>query len=400
MPGLPSNNGQIRFSTQPSNVPLPTAASPAFQCFGNGSERRSMSINNDDSRRTWHTSISANGCSIDISMQGNITFNSNGTAIAELERGGYFEATERANGTTHHLEATAQNDGSIRYAYLENGSTVPFEPQGRAWLASFLYGLDRQTGFAAVVRVPVLLKSGGPNAVLQAISQLSGDSARSRYYLVLLREARLDAPTLRRVLQQAGSEMKSDYELSRLLCSIAGNDGPYDLSDQATQTAFISAIDRMKSDYERSRVLCTLLSRTRISTPAVEMALAQTTKMKSDYEKSRVLTSMAEKKLLDRKTQDAYFQAIAAMGSDYERSRSYIAGLNASTLDDNGLVKLIQSVSTMKSDYEKSRVLCMLASRYKLDGAVRDAYIKAASGMSGSERQRVLYAAGVHVAMM
>jgi hypothetical protein len=365
----------------------------------NVSDRLSMS-SNDDGHRNWRLTISGNGCTVDLRTEGVVTFNSNASGVQQLEPSGYLEASERVSGTNRRVEANAQPDGRIRYIFEVNGTQQPFEPQGRQWLASLLYGLDRMSGFAAAVRVPALLKSGGPNAVLQEISQLMGDSARSRYYLVLLRHAKLDAPTLRRTLQQAGGELKSDYELSRILAFIASSDSNYDLSDTATQTAFVGALDNMKSDYERSRVLCTLLSRTRISSPAVTMAIAQTTKMKSDYERSRVLSTLADKRLLDAKTQDAYFQAVAAMNSDYEKSRSYVAGLSASTLDPQGLIKLIQSAGTMKSDYEKARVLCTLAAHYKIEGAVREEYLKAAEAMSSNERQRVLYAAGVRRAAL
>jgi hypothetical protein len=401
MPAMPSANGQVRFSTAPSDVPVAAASSPAFACFANDAKgiSNNNSIHSDNGHRTWRISISGNnGCSVDIRADGLITFNSNANGLVSIDRDGYFEVTERANGSSRHLEVNPQSDGSLKYAYSVNGATQSFDPEGRTWFASFLLGMDRQTGFAAAVRVPSLLRTGGINAVLDEIARMNGDYGRSRYYIVLLDQAKLNGSELNRVLQQAGSQIKSDYEISRVLVTVASK---YDLTDVASQTAFVGAIENVKSDYERSRVLCALLSRANVAPEAIRMALANASRIKSDYERSRVLCSLAQHGLSDAKTQDAYFQAAAAINSDYERARSYVAGLQSSALNEEGLVKLLQSVGSMRSDYEKSRVLVFMAGRSELHGAVRDQFIQTAQAIrSDSERARALYAAGVKPATL
>lgn len=342
--------------------------------------------------------ISANGCSVDLHAEGIITFNSNASGLETIERGGFLEVNERANGSTHRLDVEPQSDGTLKYTYSVNGSNQPFQPEGQRWFASLLLGLDRRNGFAAAARVPALLRQGGPNAVLDEIAKLSGDYARSRYYVVLLRDAHLDSGQLNRVLQQAGSDIKSDYEKSRVLVTVANS---YELNDEASQSAFVHAIDNMNSDYERSRVLISLFDRTRVSPAAASIALANVNRIKSDYERSRVLTAMAQHDLLTSKTEDAYLQAVASMTSDYERSRSYIAGLSANSLDDQGVARLLQALKTMRSDYEISRVMTYVAAHYKLQGALRDQYMETANAIrSSTERQRALYAAGVRPASM
>lgn len=375
--------------------------SPAFACFNAEPHEKTSNSNStmsNNSHRTWHVSIAGSGCSVELRADGLITFNSNASALESIESGGYLEVTERADGTSRHLEVNPQSDASLKYTYTVNGSSVSYEPEGQAWFASLLLGMERQTGFAAAVRVPALLRAGGPNAVLDEIGRLSGDYARSRYYIVLLDQSRLDGAMLQRVLQQAGKQIKSDYEIARVLVTVAGK---YDLADESSQTAFLGAIENVKSDYERSRVLCSLLSRSDITPAAVTMALANAARIKSDYERARVLVSVAQHRLLDRKTADAYIQAAAAISSDYERARSYVAGLQASTLDDTGIIKVLQSVATMKSDYEMARVLVYVADRARSQGAVRDQYLQTAQAIhSENERARVLYAVGVRPASL
>jgi len=402
MPAIPSvGEGQYRFSTAPTSVPAATAPSEAFACFERSASDKtsnSTSINDDGHRRSWHMTISGNGCSVDLRAEGQLTFNSNASGLESIDRGGFLEVNERVNGATRRLDVEPQSDNTLKYTYSVNGSQQPYEPEGRAWFASLLLGLDRRNGFAAAVRVPALLRTGGPNSVLDEIAKMTGDYARARYYVVLLREARLDGNTLNRVLQQAGSQIRSDYELARILVSVANQ---YDLADERSQTAFVQAIAHVRSDYERARVLVSLFNREHVSSPAVSIALSEVSNIKSDYERARVLTALAQHKLLDAKTQEAYFQAISTMSSDYERARAYVAGLSASTLDDKGVLRLLQSLKTMKNDYEMARVMLYIASRYKLEGAQRDQYLDTAQSMrSGSERTRALYAAGVRPAAM
>ena len=401
LPAIPSFGGQVRFSTAPTNSVAATAPSPAFACMAADTDAKHSSNNwssSNNGHRTWRVSISGNGCSVDLRADGLLTFNSNVSGLESIENGGYLEVTERAGGTTRHLEANPQGDGSIQYAYSVNGSNVAFEPEGRTWFASLLLGLDRQSGFAAAVRVPALLRSGGVTAVLDEITRLSGDYARARYYIVLLDQAQLDSNALHRVLQGVGTQVKSDYERARVLVMVAGK---YDLSDQASQTDFVGALEGVKSDYERARVLVSLLSRAKVTPAATTMVLANASRIKSDYERSRVLVSVAQHGLLDAKTADAYFQAAAAINSDYERARSYVAGLQASTLDEATLIKLLQSVGTMKSDYEMARVLVYVADRARSQGAIRDQYIRTAESIrSDYERARALYAVGVRPASL
>jgi len=91
---------------------------------------------------------------------------------------------------------------------------------------------------------------------------------------------------VQRVIKQAGEQIHSDYEMARVLMTVGKK---YDLPDEASRTAFITAANNLKSDYEHSRVLIELLRRPNISKENVAMALNSAAAIKSDYEKSRIL---------------------------------------------------------------------------------------------------------------
>src|SRR5207237_8456206 len=133
-----------------------------------------------------------------------------------------------------------------------DGETRPFGEGGRAWLASILLGIDRQSGFAAQARVPELMKRGGATAVLDEIGHMTGDYARGRYYAALFGVGGLDSATVQRVLEQLPRQITSDYEMGRVLSTISNR---YDLGDDNSRIAFLRATDRIKSEYEHGRVL-------------------------------------------------------------------------------------------------------------------------------------------------
>ncbi|MDQ3148976.1 MAG: hypothetical protein M3Q38_03500, partial [Chloroflexota bacterium] len=77
------------------------------------------------------------------------------------------------------------------------------------------------------------------------------------YFSELLKQAPVDAASARRILEQAGREIDSDYELASLL--IARIDKL--MVDESTQKAFFDAARTIESDYELRRVLAATLKR-------------------------------------------------------------------------------------------------------------------------------------------
>jgi hypothetical protein len=184
-----------------------------------------------------------------------------------------------------------------------------------------LLALVRGAGYDADRRVEVILKRQGPEGVLAEISQIPSAYVKAIYFKKLLAHRDLASPIVERAVEQAGREIKSDYELANTLVAAARSQA---LTDRAV-TACAEAARSIRSDYERRRALSELVDRERL-TPASLAALLRTAQgIKSSYELSSLLVEVAGKYDLSGAARDAYLQAASSIPSKYERERAEAA---------------------------------------------------------------------------
>ena len=228
--------------------------------------------------------------SYEIEARGEVKFNRDVTDIESISRGGSFTLEQHLGDDTKRLVVRPLDDGTLERSYSENGARREFDAAARSWLAEALVALDRQTAFAADQRVPALLERGGVDAVLKEITLVSTDYARRRYYTKLLSMRQLDRAQVKRVVEQAGADMTSDYELAELLVALSKLDAFGDDS----HTAFVAAAKKIGSDYERRRALNALLQRDRLAPATVQALLDAASTIQSDYELAELLIDKPE----------------------------------------------------------------------------------------------------------
>ena len=365
---------------------------PDPDCKDNGGGKTSVSVshNTDDSGyQTLSGSWTRGQCTLRVQSAGKLTLSADATQLVAIGDDGFFEVTQNIGGSTRRVRVTP-NSGTLKYEYWRNGTQQEFDAAAREWFSRFLVEFERHTGFSADTRVPMLLKQGGPNAVLNEVAQMDSDYVASVYLRKMLDSTQLDAATLRRTLDQAGRQLKSDYEKAQVLMILAQK---YPLNDDASRSAFLAGADSLKSDYEHARVLIEFLKRTNLSKDQVRASLASAAKLKSDYERARVLMTMLDHRMIDASMQEIFFNAADGIKSDYEHSRTLIGLLDAVPLNQQIVTRLVQATSTIQSDYERSRVLTAAAEKYPLTGQARSAYLQAANGIKSEyERNRALAA--------
>ena len=196
-----------------------------------------MNIESHNGDKRWTANWSGGNCSMDLHAEGEVKFNAEATEIQSISSGGLFEVNLRQDDTLKQIKITPSANG-LQYVYKINGKQQPFEGEAKAWFSQFLLSLERSTGFAADARVPALLAKGGPNAVLDEISNLQSDYVRGIYFRKLLEQPKLPSPVVQRVIKQAGEQMHSDYEIARILMTVSKQ---YDLSDEGSRAAFLTA---------------------------------------------------------------------------------------------------------------------------------------------------------------
>lgn len=303
---------------------------------------------------------------------------------------------ERQGAELRHVRVTPSGNG-LQYEYKVNGGQQQFDQKAREWFSRFLVSLERATGFAADSRVSMLLKKGGPNAVLDEIGNLQNDYVRGIYFRKLLDQPDLPAPIVNRIITQAGEQIKTDYEMARVLMEVARK---YPIKDEASRTAFLTAANHLKTDYEHSRVLITLLQMPNLSKENIRMALDSAATIKTDYEKSRILVALAGMTSFDENEISTYLKLVPEIHTDYEKSRSLIALMQNHTINSASASRILEAASTIHTDYEKSRVLLTVAGKYSLEGALREKYITTANSIGSEyERNRALAAVVKRAAM-
>lgn len=390
MQGVPSAPAAPAAPSAPA-APAAPAAPPApsgdLDVCGNKAKLHNMSIQSDNGKEHWNAMWSGDDCSVDLRAEGKIEFNAEATDIHSISSGGFFEVNLRQGDVWKQIKVTPSGNG-LQYVYKVNGAQQAYDAQAKEWFSSFLLALERSTGFAADSRVRLLLQKGGPNAVLDEINNLHGDYVRGIYFRKLLEQPNLPSSVVVRIINQAGQQIGSDYEMARVLMEVARQ---YELPDEASRGAFLTAAGKLKSDYEHSRVLIELLKRPNISSQDIGLALRSAQDIKSDYEKSRILLSLLGQKSFDQTYLDFYLKMVASIHSDYEKSRDLIAPMQKYPLSSQQVDQIMDATATIASDYEKSRLLNSLVDKGKFDEKQMSQYLKVLESIhSDYERSRSL----------
>lgn len=347
----------------------------------------SNSISSTNGSKRWRVIWSDGDCSFEIDARGDFKWNRDATDIESISSGGSFIIEQHLGDDTKRLVIRPRADGTLERTYSVNGAKQEYDAAARAWFAEALVALERETAFAADQRVPAILERGGVDAVLKEVSLLGSDYARRRYYTALLSNRQLDRAQVRRVVEQAGSEMSSDYELAELLVVLAKLDAFGDDS----HTAFVAAAKKIGSDYERRRALNALLQRDRLAPATVQALLEAATTIGSDYELAELLIDVSKRYAMNEQTRPVYIKAVGSIGSDYEHRRVLAAIVDGGGLTPVVTRTLLDDARRIGSDYELAEFLIQVAKKGALDASTRDAYFAAADRIgSDYEHHRAL----------
>jgi beta-lactamase regulating signal transducer with metallopeptidase domain len=95
-----------------------------------------------DKDRTVSATITETGedgnQTITLTTKGKIRFNKKKTDVASISDGGRFELKSVSDGESRELIVTADDDGNLDRVYKFNDKKVPFDDEGREWLADIL----------------------------------------------------------------------------------------------------------------------------------------------------------------------------------------------------------------------------------------------------------------------
>jgi hypothetical protein len=339
----------------------------------NDADQRNISQHEDDGYKRWEVTVRGNGCRIDMRAEGTVKFKPDFSGVESISSGGYLTVKTVIRGETNELDVRP-GAGNLNYIFTRNGSRIQMDASAQKWISDLLVEIDRSSAFAADTRLPQLLAQGGPARVLQETAQMS-DYARSVYIAALMKNSKLSSGDAREVVRQAG-DTSSDYYSAQMLMAIADK---YSLDDPNIGPAFVAAIDHLKSDYYHAQVLTRFLDTAHnISRQQADVLLRSAAHIGSDYYIAQVLQKMAEKRLVAQDAWPTYLEAAQKINSDYYRAEVLRVLMQSYSGDPSVVVNSILAAERIGSDYYKLEVLRSAKDRFKIEGGVRDAYVKVA----------------------
>jgi hypothetical protein len=323
-----------------------------------------------------------------LQSRGTIGLNADDTDITSLSDGGYFNLELTRDGERRRVEIRAASGGRLERSWYVESTERPWGADAQAWLARELPGIIRRSAIAAEARVKRILAAKGVNGVLDEITKIDSDWAKRIYFTRLLEQASIDAATARRILDQAGREISSDFELASLLAQMA----PRTANDQAARLAYIQATTTIDSDFERRRALTALVKDGRVTAEVAKAALQSAAKMSSDFELASFLIAVLQNAQLDAAGQAEFINAIGTIQSDFERGRALKTLIASGSPTTETVTRALRAAADMSSDFELAAVLVAVADKVGVD-TVRSAFFAAVDSLSSDfERHRVLEA--------
>jgi hypothetical protein len=342
----------------------------------------------DTSEHEWTINQSENGREFNLRIKGKPEFTDDYSDLKSLPAGGSVTIEEKTASITRKLEIIPGADGSLQRTYWLNGATHELDAEGKQWVSSTILDAVRQSGYDAERRVARLFERGGPAAVLEEVTLIKGDYAKSVYLRQLLKDRQVDATTARKVVQMAARDISSAYEKQQVL---AGLSGKY-LDDKETLAEFAAAIPTISSDYERGQVLAALVKDRKLTGEQLKIVVPAAAKMSSDYDKANALLGLLKSGGTEAIAQPAFFEAVDGIQSAYDRAR-VLSAVVAARPNKETMKFIVTSAAGITSDYEKAQVLIAAAKNVE-DEDLRKMLIEIARGIkSDYERGTVLAAA-------
>jgi hypothetical protein len=340
-------------------------------CGGRGLDQSASSIHEDNNRRRWTIKLSGPGCSVDLRAEGKIEFSSDFTDISSISAGGFFRLDVTEQGVRRQLEIESRN-GTFSRTWRVDGRERTYDGEARAWFAAFLIELDRRTAVGVDVRLPLLLRQGGADAVLKETALMPSDYARGQYYSKLARAAKLTPADLTRLLRQAASLTKSDHYSAELLRAI----GPQGLGDSAVRVAAIELIDKMSSDHYRAESIEVLVGSGPPTASEMELLLRTVPRIKSDHYKVQTLTRILGGGKLDANQQVSLARAATSIENDHYAVEFLKALAGTGPMPPPVRQAFVDAVKNIDSDHYASEALMLLVRQQTLSSADVDGLLQ------------------------
>jgi beta-lactamase regulating signal transducer with metallopeptidase domain len=336
-------------------------------------------------------SLRENGDCLEATLVGKVTFTDAEDDVASMPVTSHAVFRERLAGDDRELVVRWAEDGTLSHILRVNGRPAPYDAAARRWLAGFLPPVLREGAINVKPRVSRLRARGGVDAVLQMIGTIRSSGAKRSHYEALLEGDRLSPDDLDRIVRHAGRNLSSSGDLRSVLTQA----GPGARNSSRTSSAFEEAVNAVSSSGDKRSVLQVYGQSTDRDMLLSVMRLAETVPGSGD--RSSLLAALAPNYLgrNDDALREAYFRVAATIPSSGDMRRVLNGAVNGfAGSNEKVAYDVATAAANVPSSGDRAAVLSALANVGALRSTrVREAYLRAAQGLSSGDAVRVLQAA-------
>jgi F0F1-type ATP synthase delta subunit len=286
-----------------------------------------------------------------VEYRGDIELTDDDKDVKSISPGGYLEISKTTFGNRREI-IIRESGGQLVREYYEGRSKVPFDPNGKAWLADILPDLVRSTGIAARSRVNRFYKKAGVNGVMDEIEIISSDYVK-QIYAKELYQLPLTNAELASTIIDLSRQVSSDYYLAQIMTSHASKF----MKSENTSAAYMQASKNIGSDYYNAQVLTKALEDSKLSASVLKSLLESASGMGSDYYMATVLQKAIAEQEMNSSNLSLVVNATENMSSDSYRSTVLKEALKHPSITSDSFASLMRSIGDMSSDYYISTVL-------------------------------------------
>lgn len=311
-----------------------------------------------------------------IEFKGDIRVSDDDKMITGMSPGAYLKVYKKTFGNKRGLEIR-EADGTLRFDYYSGNKKLPFEPEGREWLAEILPDVVRKTGIDAEERANRYYKKGGANAVLSEIGEIPYDNIKMLYYKTLIDKNGLSANDFAKIGASIDNELSYDSSKGELLNETSAKF----LKSENSSVAFFNIIKGMAYDSEKNKILDNLdISKLSVSQKSGFLTAVQS--MAYDSEKAKALMDYNSSIYQDKKIGAQYFSIVKDMSYDSYRSKVLIDLLKKQKLDPFHFQQVLQSLKSFSYDSEILNVLLIANRQFSSYKGIDDDYFSIYQSMS------------------
>ena len=358
------------------------------------------------------------GTTIEVKSKGKITVSDEDTEIVSISPNGYLRFSQKTFGNKRSIDIESDSNGNLSYEYREGRKEIPFEPDGKRWLADVLLDVIRTSGIDSDGRVKRIYAKHGINGVISEIKEISRSSVMKRYFeatldnitlnthetelvcekITILIASNTDRATLYRKYQDnfmqnntltctyfnCVSKLSSNTERGSILRSIKKD---IDFTDNDVIEAYFNSLNKLSSSTEAGSTIRHLVKNQDINDKAMIAMLRCIRRITSNTEIGSLMRNLRKVNFNNTDIVTTYFEVVNTMTSNTEAGSVLKELLREEDMNNITMAELLRTVKKLTSNTEIGSILRQIKKIDFNDDEIRIAYFATVNTMTSNTEE-------------